>query len=702
LEEKEKHRKTYEEIIKKRKTLNVRSVRFINLGIPRSGKTTFWRRMMKQISGITENEEPSTGVADEQKPVLIRSFGVVMPDEWYALDRSGYASMLLQMFPQVLRSNLSLDTLSLGNDIPATSPSSMADALSSLDTASDSVDAHPSSGVFPTGLSEPFVNIEATFSSLFEKAIESGGNFVQCTLDNMILLSCADTGGHAEFLDMQAALINGPSFNLFFSRLTDSLSNLFPVHFTHENSESTPKKDSDSTVKEVMFQALSSITCFGNFHFSSERTPSEGASSTEVQEVMKSHQSKIMFVGTFKDEVSDEEFEKKDAELQREVAGTAFYKNILFADHDKKQLMLKVDNKNGGITEVEQVRKIMKEKIEKCFQRIPIPASWFVLTLQINDHKSPTMTLGDCEKLAEGLNISPDELQSALWFLHHGLGVLLYYPVGKLKDTVFCKIHAVYSGITNLIKKTYTARHVQHESSLDEFEKLGIFSLQEIQNVPDSSNSISRDLLIRLLEHLYIITPAPPALSPTGIESPYFMPCKLKCSRERVEIPSSGNSEPLKLRFKCGFTPVGVFPAMITKLVNESGWTILPEQDRIFKNRVRFRVGRDIIFMMSHLKYFEMAIVQKPCSSATKVCYNVREVIEDTLKKVTVSMNYNFLGGHDCAFWCSECVSGERHLAVVKEATLPSAFVECCRDKAVTGDLNPRHKVWFSKEGECK
>ena len=49
----------------------------------------------------------------------------------------------------------------------------------------------------------------------------------KCELEDIILLSSADTGGHAEFLDMHPALINGPSFNLLFSRLTDELDEPF-------------------------------------------------------------------------------------------------------------------------------------------------------------------------------------------------------------------------------------------------------------------------------------------------------------------------------------------------------------------------------------------------------------------------------------------------------------------------------------------
>ena len=710
LEDRNQHRRNYEEIIEKEKTLNVRSVRFINLGIPRSGKTTFWRRLTKQIVKMDENQ-PSTGVADEHKLVVAKKVsikdevkiesGIVTPDEWQVLDQSEYAKMLLDMFSQVVE--FSTQTLTTDSVLVPADISPEVSTISENLTSDSLTDINAQAvAVVP---SPPVPNIETSFASIFNEALESNWDMLKCKLEDIILLNTADTGGHAEFLDMHAALINGPSFNLFFCRLIDELGKPFKVYFTDEDSTSTEKEDSDSTLKEVIFQALSSITCFGKTHcavqtqMSSDDTDTIKTDTANLQKALESQQSKVMFVGTYMDEVSEKEFEMKNTELLQEVKDTEFFKNVMFADHDKGQLMLKVNNKSGGEAEVDENRRILKEKIEKCFPRLCIPASWFVLSLEIHNHSHPTMTLEHCEMLAKGFNIERKDLQTALWFLHHGLGVLLYYPVGGLKATVFCKIQAIYKSVKNLIKKAYTARFVQHESSLTEFKNLGVFSLEEIEVAPDSL--IPRNLLVQLLEHLNIITSAPPALSPTGIKNPYLMPCLLRCSRQ--EVPHGGNSEPLKLRFKCGFTPVGVFPAMITKLVRDSKWVILPEQDRIFKNRVRFRVGRNIIYLMSHLRYFEIVILEQ-CNLATELFLSIRGELEDTMKKVTDYMNYDFWGGHEYAFWCTKCINCDKHhLAVVKDAT-PSApaFLECCRDKAVTDDLKSSQKVWFSKASEGK
>lgn len=63
---------------------------------------------MKKIVEMGENEEPSTGIADELPPVLINS-GMITPDEWCILDEGGYAKMMLQMFAQVIHGSRSVD-----------------------------------------------------------------------------------------------------------------------------------------------------------------------------------------------------------------------------------------------------------------------------------------------------------------------------------------------------------------------------------------------------------------------------------------------------------------------------------------------------------------------------------------------------------------------------------------------------------------
>ena len=673
----------YEKVIRDKKTLNMHSVRFINIGIPRSGKTTFWRRLMKEIVNITTADkgkqcQPSTGLA-EQHQVVIKEIsnikGILTPDDWCTLNEDEEAKMILQLFADSISSvDTSADPLEI-------STADQTDDMAALPTSNPSqLQPEMSTAEVPGGSSRhsnPLITkerrgIKDIFPLIFKKAMQSTGQWesLKFALEQIILLNSTDTGGHAEFLGMHAALINGPSFNLLFSRLDHKLRDLFQVYFTDEEGKSTEKEDSDSTVEEVLLQTLSSIACFGNCHLV-DVSVSEDSNVLGIEKSLKAFQSKVMFVGTYKDKVTEEDIRKRDKEVRQLIENTKLYKNVLFAG--EKQAMLTVDNMEGGKDEMDDIREILKKKIKNVFARVPIPASWLVLSLMIRIRNVPAMNLKDCEEIAAALNIDSNELQTALWFLHHGFGVLLYYPVEGLKDIVFCKIQEVFNSVTNLVKKTYT-HDIVDTPCLEKFKKEGEFSLEYIpEDTPDTP--IGRIILTKLLEHLNIITaissPSPAAKSPT-----YFMPCMLRSSRKVLDPqPNDGDPFPLILRYDCGYTPMGVFPALITNLVSQRGWEI--KKGELYKNRIQFyflpESDCDTITLISHHRYFKVCITRRkrvrPHTKTTELlCCQIRETISSTLKTITSKMNYDFKMGYQYGFKCLACTHPES-LCVLRSET---------------------------------
>ena len=742
-------------MIKKGDSLEIRSVRFISHGIPRSGKTTFWRRLIDPNHKMKE-DEPSTGVASEQKPVVIKDANigtnVVTPGEWLQLDEGGYANMLLQMFAEVISSNrgssntdiLSSDAASdvttppVSADIGVSAPSPVsADILSSDASA-------PASSSPPTATPSSAGDlISDGFRFLKEKASETEWKQLKLKLEDTILLSCADTGGHAEFLDMHAALVNGPSFHLIFSRLDQDLKKCFPVYFTDAMGHSSPKEDSDLTMKEVIFQILASVKCLGNSY-------SSGTNSPEVEEIIKKLKSKVMFVGTYADRVTKDEdvkklkpvldklkvtFEYEDVKLKQmlkiaaedvgstyadedmdKLKGSFEYKDlklqqmlreelgeichpIMYAvnDRSKKQLLLKVNNKKGGESEILEIRPILKKKIEDNFERIPIPASWFVLALLIRDHKGPMMTFCDCAEEAEKVNIEEKDLESVLWFLHHGLGIILYF-----KEMVF-KVEAVYKSVTKLIEKFYIVGRGRNDKLVDLFKDFGIFSLEAAKNETSLKGLIPPSELVPLLEHLNIITQAPDLVS-SEIEDPYFMPCALRCCRDTTLYEAvDGNPEPLKIIFESHFTPIGIFPALIKVLYSEKRWKIPIKKPTLFKNKVKFLVEKQTIYIMSYLHYFEIAI-EADCPGETNfeiLSSSIRRDFEGALNKVVDNTKFHFLKDYQYAFLCTseKCMCSDPHLAVFKlnDITSTGGSMECYRDDGIYVQFIDRQRLWFPR-----
>ena len=673
-----------------------------------------------------EKEQPSTGVAEAGGQVFIRKktvadVGAISSNVWSVLkDLEQEAGMLGQVLYQTVHGS------------PSTSAASA--SKSSTNPTGDSFDSFPSTGgaasslksskhkglasvkqsllkvftAFTKSPSElPEADIEEMLGTINQALETEDWDKVKYLLDDMVLLINTDTGGQAEFLDLQASLVQGPSFNLLFSRLVDELESQFEVYYTNEESESTPKEDSIITVEQVLFQCLSSIACYSGTFTDDDEPPSREAGATKKTKTPKKSKSKVMFVGTFQDQVTKEEFERKDKLLQKRIKDTPFYKKGIIEFASEDQLMLPVDNMSGGQDEITRIREILERVIEQSFEQITIPASWLVLSLQMRCKKVRTMNLEECEELAGKVGISPSELQHALWFLHHHVGVLLYYPeLEALRGTVICDMQVVFDSATNLIKNTFTFERVGQVVK-EKFSEKAQFSLADVKRATSGHTDtlIPLEKLVALLEYLGILTvipPAPSSRSSSPQEPTYFMPCVLKSARaSELVIHSCGESDPapLMLRYDCGYVPVGMFPSMITNLVSQKvgGWKMMEKDIR--KNRVQFRVGEDCdtVTLISRPRYFEIAISRSKGVRISNeiLCSHVRRVIQSTLSIVTSRMNYHFSMGYKFGFECPTH-RGREHLCVLAHE---KAWRMECLDEQKAYPLETSHQVWFSSPG---
>ena len=722
------HKRACREVIKKKLALRIRPVRFNYVGLPRSGKTCFRRRLMREIRNIVEarrrgeKEQPSTGVAEAGGQVIIgnrtcSTLGAISSKEWSIirdlLEEGGMLSQVIYQTAQdVDGSSAPRDPI---GDKGSTSHDPSVDEGSSSQPKKSSKLKMLKSSFFKTltSITKGFTKIsdadfEEVFSVINDGMEADDWDEVKYILEDLTLLISTDTGGQAEFLDLHASLVQGPSFNLLFSRLVDKLDSQFDMYYTNEDGVSTEKENSTMTVEEVLFQALSSIACFSGTFCDDVDTPSGEASNMQLKKLRHS-KSKVMFVGTHADQVSKEEFQEKDKLLQKKIERTEFFDKDIIEFASEDQLMLSVDNMNGNEDEMDGIRCVLERVIEKCFEKVTIPASWLLFSLYMRSKKVRTMSLKECEKLAKKAGISRSELQEALWFLHHRVGVLLYYPeVEALKGTVICDIQVVFDSASNLIRNTFTFDKVGKSLS-KKFREKAQFSLQDVVKATSGHTEalIPLENLVKLLEYLGILTAIPPTPSADiHGELTYFMPCVLKSARaSELSIPSCSDSDPapLILRYDCGYVPVGVFPSMITNLVSQQreGWEMI--ERGIYKNRVQFKVGEDLdtVTLISHPRYFEIAVWRSSNfrTPTESLCAHVRSTIESTLNTVTSHMNYHFSMGYKFAFECP-IHPGKDHFCV--QSRISTRLMECLQDpkekQSVAIAYHPELNVWFSQE----
>lgn len=103
--------------------------------------------------------------------------------------------------------------------------------------------------------------------------------------------------------------------------------------------------------------------------------------------------------------------------------------------------------------------------------------------------------------------------------------------------------------------------------------------------------------------------------------------------------------------------------------------------------------------LMSHPRYFEIAVSQRDCSgdceAKLSVCTYVRSVIENTLDAIGKRMNCRFKV--DYAFECSTH-PGRDHLATVSvHKSRKLRFMRC---KSSVSNLEQKHTEWFEVSKE--
>ena len=346
-----------------------------------------------------------------------------------------------------------------------------------------------------------------------------------------------DTGGQPEFMDMLAALTIGPALYLLFCKLIDDLHSHYTVSYRSPSGESSTPVQSTYTVEEVLLSALASVSCFKSYSTTSQ-VDSEETMSTGEGELLASRNTSLAYIlGTHKDQVSDQEIAEFDRKLQESILSTDFYKEGLVQFSSEDRMVLPIDNMHGGKDEIGKVRQFLEEGMKKHFKKLSIPAAWLVLSLCLRKREERTASLGSVLQLVGELGMSERETKSALWFLHHHAGVLMYFPnLAELKDTVICDTQVVYDSATNLIVDTFRFVKVGKAAS-ERFRKTGQFSLEDIGK---ATASVSGDYiplvkLVKLLEHLNIIAPITPTESTSSRSSStqsskvaYFMPCVLE------------------------------------------------------------------------------------------------------------------------------------------------------------------------------
>ena len=667
--------------MKDKETLEFTLMQCMFIGLPRAGKSSLMRRLMGE-QPLTHST--STGVLDEAKKVILRPIDVenaeyatvqVSGMVWEKLMLDDEAVKFLQDMVRSFQSpNLAESDSSAPNEQET-------DSRNDSDTVKENV-ASSGNTVAQTQRDQDYAPMDPFKEALKNKKWD----IAKRNLEDAWTLYLTDTGGQPEFQEVLPALISGPTVFVIVFNLSTGLDEKFEVKYVRRSGVSSKPYPSAFTLRNALLKMLAGIAC----------TAQHGENA----------KSKVLLVGTHKDQVTQERIKEVDEQLQSMLKGTAFYEEglIEYANRDERRLLFTVNNLSQDNEETVEIRAAIqkiggKQKGKRYSFKVKIPATWlaFYLTLRNSQHR--VLSYEECFSIARKCGIETrDELDDALFFLHTRLGVVRHFQVDGLRDIVIKDTQLIFDKITELILETFTFADMPGQ---DRFEREGFFRANFIEVISQDEHLelFTSSKLVQLLKHLNIIAP----LENHKGELEYFMPCVLKQVNPQQSIPSSSSVPPLVFRFNCGYCPMGLFSALAVYLTQNKmnsfyDWEL--KQNLVFKNHCEFKVGpcRDVVALTANDSHFLVSVTraytgQRDCSY--KLCCEVRACIEKGISEASATMHYKCNATYRLGFYCN-CAPKypEDHVSIIKNEK--RGVLECLAADTPC-DVLPQHRVWLSQ-----
>ena len=728
----------YRHFINTKDVLELLFLKILFSGPPRQGKTSARRRLEGEIvdlmsAGEADLVQPSTGAVESGSGMIVQSVSsstaVVTESEWHAVKSlEEEAGMLLHNLAGEMKAkNDPTSTLARAMDVRPVEVVGAEEATAVTPTlASPEVMQRPESGFFnkmlsklkslrkkqpmTPQLSESQPSDSPEIVRLFQEALKRPEFWKDVKHSFRAYIRMEDTGGQPELMDMLPALALGPALCLVFFNLEWNLKKEFPVFYQHPSGKTTAHEESKITLEEMLLSTLSSISCCSS---SADSLKGEETNSSDMREILESSKSVAYFVGTHKDKLTEEEISKFDSDLQSIIRGTDFFEKGIIQFSSEGKLIVAMDNMTGGIEEVNQVRNILHTAMKAHFKKLRIPAVWLLLNQCLQMREKRTASFVSCLELSSQLNMSAYETKIALWFLHHHAGVLMYFPdIPQVADLVILDSQVVYDSVTFLILGAMSFDSVG-QARAEKFRKTGQFVMKDLVAAAShvSGDIIPPEKLVALLEFLHMVTtivPVQDSVSSTDEEQErvYLMPCVLHAaSKEKLDNTLTDESRPeciapLMIRYKCGFVPLGIFPALIASLIGNKAFDLVKKD--MMKNKIQFYFGplQILVTFLCYPKFYAIVISELPIADHDlhEECVALRKAVASSLEQVNCHMNYGFFLDYQFAFECPSHL-GREHLCVVEGALENVRVLKCLQD---SNDKKPvkmdyAHNVWFHK-----
>ena len=661
----------YQESLKNEQhQISLQVFRMLLCGVPRTGKTTFWKRLAKvkgfqpsEISPSTAAYESHTIAANERTSPHLDSamlFDLHLYEDTTDLKKEAltiYKHILMTHNAKVLTED-PLQRKAISDSHPMETDTTVSPVSLPHSEKAKSTVSVPSDAIVKQ--KDPIMEEINKYFEDLTTLLRSGEDLPDIPLIKK-LCSLADVGGQRAFLEMLPTVTIGKALYLLF--------------FSYENFE----KEMSETVQ---LKASPQEVCTGTRYKQMEVIMQSLICVSTTSKV--SSENVALLVGTHVDKVETQDIDRVNAIIHKNVK--PFLKETLVYAQEN-QLALEVSIKpnkrcSGNPMEYqnnnpEDYQKVIMNLVEnrlKCSDSEKLPASWYMFSIilrrmQLAGHS--ILQFQHCERIAEKLYIKQMQLQALLSRMHKILGIIIYFPeVEQLKDIVICDPAVVYRSISELIFNSFS---VMSQPALSlRLKKWGVFTVKELKERCKEKEgcTLQLDKLLIILEHLGITAPVniinsaesnvasvDPDNAKGGIHPQYVIPCILNDAQQaqlsvQIQEAQVCSIIPLQINFVCGFAPMGGFCYLFTRLITnnrDKGWELLlpdifdetSKNDIYWRNKVTFRVdGKYYVTMLSTHEYYEIHIIySQPAQTfqlghdGHQICKKVWDAVTSVLSK---------------------------------------------------------------------
>ena len=502
-----------------------------------------------------------------------------------------------------------------------------------------------------------------------------------------------DSGGQPQFLEILPAFIRNVSLLLLLVKLSEKLSDTPTVEYFSPDGKSCELGVFPLSNEQLLVQAAQ----LSLFHQSRISLP---------QNIIEKEQSqlKMTVVGTFADQESkcNETRSEKNDRLKQLLQ--PFEKQLI--PRSKSEIIFPVNAKSAGQGKNEdpvanELRKVIQKLAPRLRMRFPL--LWYFLEMELRRLGQKIVTKSECWEIARKLGFeSKEALEAALLYLHEA-NIFLYYP-DVLSNTIFVDPQAVLSNITQLYERHISLADAPQSEVVREddlrYRDQALFTASALISLGTNYNraAFPNEDLITLLQHRLIISEIP--FSING-ETAYMMPSLLEALEEGDIIrPKTTAASPLIVSFQEGWTPTGLFCALVVSLLSSKSklpWKISElvsgNMTKLYKNYLEFSIGyiAGSITLVNTMKQFQLHPSSELPADLLPLMW---QTIDRNLKEACSKYSYKL--SHYFAVECS-CGVFPTHTARI---SVKDSTVQCTRDSGKQEPLSSKQKLWVLFQSE--